>query len=187
MNIDYGKLTELLRGIGKGTFVANYEVIAKNYNGNRNVIKKQIAEYGIKTTGKPYTENVITSKTSKSCVIFKKGWNKEALKLCGVDDIPLNVSEKKTREAKNTVKDKHKKRQKNRQPDKSKYSSNKSVISNIKKLYAKIGREVEKMISKYGENTEEYSILQIKAENERLKKELEAEKNKNKSENSKYK
>lgn len=84
MEVDHIKLAELLKSIGKGTFVACYKVIAENYNGNRNVIKKAIAEYGLKTTNKPYTDGVINTKTSKSCTIlellarrsFTPMWNK---------------------------------------------------------------------------------------------------------------
>lgn len=192
MSVDYLAINTLLRGIGKSTFVACYKVIAQNYNGNREVIKKVIAEYGLKTTGQPYSYNVIQSKTSKSCIIFKRGWEKEALKLCGVSDDSENTSiadkstvaanneqlTNRTSEAKTA--DKNKKKSQKHQFDKSKYTSNKSVVSDMKRVYGKIEKAIEKILDKYGEqggNITDYKIAELKDENARLRKELEKVKN----------
>lgn len=81
-SVDYAELSEFLRAIGKGTFKACYDVVANNYNRDREVIKRAIAKYGFDTTGQHYTPGVIDTKTSKACGIFKRGWEKEALRLC---------------------------------------------------------------------------------------------------------
>lgn len=188
MSADYLAINTLLRGIGKSTFVACYKVVAQNYNGNREVIKKFIADYGLRTTGQPYSYNVIQSKTSKSCTIFKNGWQKEALKLCGVSDNSeeFSVAEKNTvaDNAKKMSKpasrvkaaDKNKKKPQKSRLDKSKYTSNKNVVSDMKRVYGKIGRAIEKILDKYGvqgENITDYKISTLKSENARLRKELE--------------
>lgn len=81
-SVDYVKLSGLLGSVGKGTFKACYDVVANNYNRDREVIKHAIAKYGFDTTGKPYSDDSIQTKTSGSCRIFELGWEKEALRLC---------------------------------------------------------------------------------------------------------
>ena len=80
--VDYAKIIKLLGAIGKGTFKNCYNVIAANYNGDREIIKHAIDKYGFETTGKHYSINSINTKTTCSCTIFKNGWGKEALHLC---------------------------------------------------------------------------------------------------------
>lgn len=76
------KLDMLLKAIGKGTFEACYDVIAKNYNSDREAIKRAIDKYGFETTGKHYEINSVNTKTNNSCTIFKLGMEKEALEIC---------------------------------------------------------------------------------------------------------
>ena len=80
-HVDLEKLNKYLNAVGKGVFEACYDVIAKNYNKNHDIIKKSIEEYGLKK-GEEYTKKSISSRTSKSCAIFKEGWEKEALEIC---------------------------------------------------------------------------------------------------------
>lgn len=59
--------------------------------------------------------------------------------------------------------------------DKSKYSTNKSVASDVSKAYKMLCKEFEKLLGKYGDrssNDEDYRVLQLQKENAKLKKEV---------------
>ena len=198
---NYVKLTELLRSVGNEAFVDCYDIVKKNYTGNKMAVKQALIQHGLKN-GKRYSYGTLTTKVSHVCSIFKHGWEYEALRICGAPlpedavEIPFEIMHnvpapiKKPRKTKTkttaSTDTKTTKKRRSRALDKTKYTYNKSVISTIEKLYERIGREFDKSAAKYGKprvNSRKskstllsLEIKSLKSEIERLKKELAAAK-----------
>jgi len=79
---DQAWLKRKLQAVGKGTFKACYDVVAKNYmKADKANIDEAIEKYG-KSTGYTYLRSSVVTKRNASCAIFSEGMQREALALC---------------------------------------------------------------------------------------------------------
>ena len=79
---DQAWLKRKLQTVGKGTFVACYDVVAKNYlKADKSNIGEAIEKYG-KSMGYTYARNSVITKRNVSCAIFREDMQREALALC---------------------------------------------------------------------------------------------------------
>ncbi len=79
---DQAWLKRTLQAVGKGTFKACYDVVAKNYmKADKSNIDEAIEKYG-KSTGYTYLRSAVVTKRNASCAIFREGMQREALALC---------------------------------------------------------------------------------------------------------
>ncbi|MBR3676096.1 MAG: hypothetical protein IKN71_03065 [Alphaproteobacteria bacterium] len=80
---DQAWLKRTLQAVGKGTFKACYDVVAKNYmKADKSNIDEAIEKYGLKTNGVAYLRSAVVTKRNASCAIFREGMQREALALC---------------------------------------------------------------------------------------------------------
>ena len=182
--IDHVKLTKLLASIGKGTFIACFDVIKNNYNGDRNAIKEAITQYALKTTGKEYTYTSLTTKSTCSCTIFKNGWEIEALRICGIKipEEPVKIVsheptavQRKANQSQTASSAKKPKKRPSRAVDRTVFTANKKVITNIYRMFDKIGKIVDREARKYGTlnaNFKRAKAINLDQENHKLKKQI---------------